>query len=128
MVAMAVRPLPYPTLREQNHYHPLSIIWQQLDFSHRAHSINLKKIKIMDVDQLIGSIFLFPYNFSPSGWMPCNGQILNINQYSALYSLIGATYGGNGSTTFGLPNLNGAQPLSSMQYCIAVTGIYPSRP
>jgi len=82
----------------------------------------------MDIDALLGSIYLFPYNFTPSGWMSCEGQILQINQYSALYALIGTTFGGNGSTTFGLPNLNGAQPLATMKYYIAMVGIFPSRP
>lgn len=82
----------------------------------------------MDIDVLIGTILLFPYNFVPSGCAECNGQTLNIHQYTALYSLIGITYGGNGTTTFMLPNLNGAQPLPTMKYYMALTGIYPSRP
>ena len=82
----------------------------------------------MDIDALIGSIYLFPYNFAPMGWMSCDGQILQINQYTPLFALIGATYGGNGQTTFALPNLNGAQPLSTMKYYIAMTGIFPTRP
>lgn len=81
----------------------------------------------MDVDALIGSIYLFPYNFTPTGWMSCEGQILSIAQNQALYALIGPTYGGNGSTTFGIPNLNGAQPLPTMKYFIALNGIFPSR-
>lgn len=80
----------------------------------------------MDIDVLIGTILLFPYNFVPSGCAECNGQALIINQYQALYALIGKTYGGT-STTFNLPNLNGAQPLPTMKYYMALTGIYPSR-
>jgi microcystin-dependent protein len=82
----------------------------------------------MDVDALIGTVMLFPYNFAPSGWMLCNGQVLTITQYQALFALIGATYGGDGRTTFAVPNLNGAQPLPTINYYIAVTGIFPSRP
>lgn len=81
----------------------------------------------MDVDQLIGSIFLFPYNFVPMGWLECNGSTYNINQYQALYTLIGATYGGDGRTTFAVPNLAGANPLPTLRYYIAYSGIYPSR-
>ena len=81
----------------------------------------------MDVDVLIGTIMLFPYNFAPSGWMSCEGQILTVNQYQALFSLIGAFYGGDGRTTFGLPNLRGAEPLPTIKYYIAMTGLYPSR-
>lgn len=81
----------------------------------------------MDVDALIGTIMLFPYNFVPSGWMSCEGQILTITQYQALYSLIGPTYGGDGRTTFALPNLKGAEPLPTIKYYIAITGLYPSR-
>lgn len=80
----------------------------------------------MDVDALVGSIYLFPYNFTPSGWWPCDGTVLQVVQYQALFSLIGAAYGGNGQTTFAVPNLNGAQPLATMKYYIATVGIYPS--
>jgi len=81
----------------------------------------------MDVDALIGTIMLFPYNFVPSGWALCNGQTLNITQYQALYALIGPIYGGDGRTTFAVPNLNGAEPLPTMKYYIAMLGIFPSR-
>lgn len=82
----------------------------------------------MDVDVLIGSIMLFPYNFVPTGWLSCEGQVLDITQYQALFSLISTTYGGDGQKTFALPNLKGAEPVPTMKYCIAVTGIYPTRP
>ncbi|QNU67727.1 tail fiber protein [Ruminiclostridium herbifermentans] len=79
------------------------------------------------MDYLLGGIALFPYNFTPIGWLPCEGQTLYIQQYQALYSLIGNKYGGNGTTTFALPNLKGAEPLPGMKYFIATEGIYPSR-
>ncbi|OPX45622.1 phage tail collar domain protein [Ruminiclostridium hungatei] len=79
------------------------------------------------MDYLLGGIALFPYNFAPIGWMPCEGQMLQIMQNQALYSLLGSTYGGDGRTTFALPNLKGAEPLPTMKYYIAVTGIYPTR-
>lgn len=61
----------------------------------------------MDIDSYMGVVAPFAGNFAPRGWMTCSGQLLSIAQYSALYSLLGTTYGGNGSSTFGLPNLNG---------------------
>lgn len=78
------------------------------------------------MDYILGSIVLFPYTFTPYGWMPCNGQTLQVSQYSALYSLIGGIYGGSGST-FNLPNLQGAEPLPQMKYYICIQGIYPQR-
>lgn len=61
----------------------------------------------MDIDSYMGVVAPFAGNFAPRGWMTCSGQLLSIAQYSALYSLLGTTYGGNGNTTFGVPNLNG---------------------
>ncbi len=51
------------------------------------------------------------FNFAPKGWAQCNGQFLPINQNQALFSLLGTTYGGNGQTTFALPNLQGRTPI-----------------
>jgi microcystin-dependent protein len=56
-------------------------------------------------DQFVGEIRLFPYNFSPSGWAFCHGQLLPISQNTALFSLLGTTYGGNGTSNFALPDL-----------------------
>src|SRR5580658_10342238 len=55
----------------------------------------------------IGEIEIFGFNFAPRGWLMCAGQLLPINQYQALFSLIGTTYGGNGVSTFVLPDLRG---------------------
>ena len=66
-------------------------------------------------DPFLGMIALVPYNFPPRGWTFCNGQILAISQNTALFSLLGTTYGGNGVTTFALPDLRGRVPLSSGQ-------------
>jgi microcystin-dependent protein len=76
----------------------------------------------------LGQIQLFAFPFAPMGWAECAGQSLNVNQNAALYSLIGNLYGGNGSTTFNLPNLRGAEPVPNMKYYIAVEGLYPQRP
>ena len=58
-------------------------------------------------EPFIGQITLFPYPFAPLGWADCAGQILPIRQYTALFSLLGTYYGGNGTTNFALPNLQG---------------------
>jgi microcystin-dependent protein len=67
-------------------------------------------------DPYLGEIRAFGFNFAPyassSAWMFCNGQLLAISQYTALFSIIGTYYGGNGTTTFQLPNLQGAIPMS----------------
>lgn len=81
----------------------------------------------MDIDALIGQIQLFAFGFAPRGWMQCQGQILQINQNQALFSLINTTYGGDGRTTFALPNLSGCEPNPNSRYYIAIQGLYPSR-
>ena len=58
-------------------------------------------------DQFLGEIRMMPCNFAPTGWAMCNGQLMAISQNTALFSLLGTTYGGNGSSTFALPNLQG---------------------
>ncbi|ADL49810.1 phage tail protein [Clostridium cellulovorans] len=65
------------------------------------------------MDPILAQIILWPGNFVPRGWLACEGQELPINQYTALYSLLGTTYGGNGSTTFKLPDLRGRVPVGS---------------
>lgn len=67
------------------------------------------------MDEYIGIIKIFGGNFAPVGWFMCNGQILAISQYQALFSLIGTTYGGNGVTTFALPNLQSRAPIGMGQ-------------
>src|SRR5437868_2425626 len=62
-------------------------------------------------EPFLGEIRMFAGNFAPTGWAFCNGQILSIAQNTALFSLLGTTYGGNGQTTFGLPNLQGRVPM-----------------
>jgi microcystin-dependent protein len=63
----------------------------------------------------LGSIFPIAFNFPPKGYALCNGQFLPINQNQALFSLLGTTYGGNGQTTFALPDLRGRTGISSGQ-------------
>jgi microcystin-dependent protein len=59
----------------------------------------------------LGEIRIFSFNFPPKGWAMCNGQAMAINQNQALFSILGTTYGGNGITTFNLPNLQGRMPV-----------------
>jgi len=77
------------------------------------------------MEAFLGEIILVAFSYAPNGWQKCQGQILQVNQYQALYSLIGNTYGGDGSSTFKLPNLT---PPPNMSYIICVLGSYPSRP
>ncbi|MGO9559131.1 MAG: phage tail protein [Acidimicrobiales bacterium] len=58
----------------------------------------------------LGEIRLFSFSYAPEGWAMCNGQTLAINQNQALFALLGTTYGGNGTTNFNLPNLQGRSP------------------
>lgn len=62
-------------------------------------------------DPLLGEIMMVGYTFCPRGWEEANGQILPISQYTALFSLYGTTYGGDGRTTFALPDLRGRAPV-----------------
>lgn len=62
-------------------------------------------------EPFLGEIRPFAGNFAPKNWALCNGQLLPIVQYTALFSILGTTYGGDGKTTFGLPNLQGSAPM-----------------
>jgi microcystin-dependent protein len=109
------------------------------------------------MDPYLGEIRVFGFGFAPTGWMACDGQILPIASNTALYSLLGSVYGGDGVSTFALPDFRARAPAhqnppdSSMgqvggaekaqsgfdfvttptltaNFCIAVQGIYPPRP
>jgi microcystin-dependent protein len=62
-------------------------------------------------EPFLGEIRIFSFNFPPKGWALCNGQLLQISTNQALFSLLGTTYGGDGRTTFALPNLQGRVPF-----------------
>src|SRR3954447_14988197 len=62
-------------------------------------------------DPFVAEIRIFPFNFAPKGWAFCDGQILPLSQNTALFSLLGTTYGGDGRSNFALPNLQGSAPL-----------------
>jgi microcystin-dependent protein len=63
------------------------------------------------MDPFVAEIRIFPFNFAPKGWAFCNGQLLPISQNTALFSLLGTTYGGNGQSTFALPDMQGNVPV-----------------
>ena len=107
-------------------------------------------------ESMIAEVKLFAGNFAPRGWALCEGQLLTISENSALFSILGTTYGGDGRTTFALPDLRGrvpvgagkgiglepvrlgqkantgaigteAQPTLGLHYIIALQGVFPSR-
>ena len=80
----------------------------------------------MDTEPLLGSIGLFAGEKAPRGWAFCAGQFLPIGQNQALYSIIGNKFGGDGESTFTLPDLRGKEPIEGLHYCIALVGIIPS--
>jgi microcystin-dependent protein len=66
-------------------------------------------------DKFVAEIRIFPFNFAPVGWALCNGQLLPISQNTALFSLLGTTYGGDGKSNFALPNMQGNTPMQQGQ-------------
>ena len=66
-------------------------------------------------DQFVAEIRIFPFNFPPTGWAFCDGQLMPISQNTALFSLLGTTYGGDGKSTFALPDLQGNVPMQPGQ-------------
>jgi microcystin-dependent protein len=67
------------------------------------------------MDPFVAEIRIFPFNFAPTGWALCDGQLLPISQNTALFSLLGTSYGGDGKSNFALPNLQGAVPIHQGQ-------------
>ena len=74
----------------------------------------------------VGRILLLPYNFSPQNLALCDGRLLQITQNISLFSLIATNFGGDGQTTFALPNYQGLAPKGS-QYFIVLNGVFPQR-
>ncbi len=83
------------------------------------------------MNPFLGEIRALGFNFAPVGWAQCNGQLMEISQNTALFSLLGTTYGGDGIKTFALPDLRKsgipAGTGISVPYCIALQGVYPPR-
>jgi microcystin-dependent protein len=88
------------------------------------------------VEPYFGEIMFVPFEFCPKGWLPADGRSMNISANTALFSLLGTTYGGDGRTTFELPDLRGQivdpgrgpDRKRKITACIAVQGVYPSGP
>ena len=66
-------------------------------------------------DPFVAEIRIFPFNFAPIGWAFCNGQLMPISQNTALFSLLGTTYGGDGKSNFALPDIQGNAPMHQGQ-------------
>ena len=79
------------------------------------------------MEPFIGQIQLFSFSFTPRGWLKCEGQSLPISQNQALFALVGTTYGGDGRTTFAVPDLRRRSPAKGVDYYMAIEGTFPSR-
>ena len=81
------------------------------------------------MDPFVAEIRIFPFNFAPKGWAFCDGQILPLSQNTALFSLLGTTYGGDGKSNFALPNMQGNAPMHPGQgpglYIMRIDGARP---
>lgn len=78
-------------------------------------SVFASALQAQAAEPFLGQIAFVPYNKAPNGWADCNGQLLSIAQNQALFSLLGTTYGGNGTTTFALPDMRGRVLISQGQ-------------
>jgi microcystin-dependent protein len=79
-------------------------------------------------DNFVGEVRAMPFGFVPQGWAPCQGQLLQVEGNTALFALLGSTYGGDGKATFALPTLAPIKgQTGTLQYCIAIGGIFPPR-
>jgi len=82
------------------------------------------------VSPFIGEVMTFSFGFCPNGWAPLNGALLPISQNTALFALLGTTYGGDGMTTFALPKAPQSTTLTQgapLIQCIALQGVFPSQ-
>lgn len=79
----------------------------------------------MDPFYFVGQIVLLPFAFTPKGFAVCDGRLLSIVRYVALFALIGTNFGGDGLTTFALPDYRGMAPTGS-RYFIALEGVFPT--
>jgi len=75
----------------------------------------IRRIQEMASTPILGCVYIFAGNFAPRGYQLCQGQLLPISQNSALFAILGTTYGGNGTTTFALPDLRGRAPIGAGQ-------------
>jgi len=80
-----------------------------------------------DDEPYIGTVCTTAASYCPEQYLPAEGQLLQIRQHEVLFSVIGTRYGGDGQTTFALPDLRNKQGQASLTSCIAVKGLYPQR-
>src|SRR5213079_801137 len=78
----------------------------RVPYGRAADTVSLLR-RLRMADPFVAEIRIFPFNFAPKGWATCDGQILPLSQNTALFSLLGTTYGGDGKSNFALPNLAG---------------------
>jgi microcystin-dependent protein len=78
------------------------------------------------LEPYLGEVILFAGNYAPRGWAFAEGQLLPIAQHQSLFAILGTVYGGDGRTTFALPDTRGDEP-ACMHYIIALQGVFPSR-
>ncbi|PLT48166.1 Microcystin dependent protein [Paenibacillus pasadenensis] len=79
------------------------------------------------IEPMLGQVALFATDFAPRGWTYCDGRLLSIQSNTALFSLLGTNYGGDGKSTFALPDLRDEDPMGGVGYYIAVRGAFPNR-
>src|SRR6187402_2655736 len=79
--------------------------------SSRCSASSRRRPEAAMADPFVAEIRIFPFNFAPRGWAWCDGQLLPLSQNTALFSLLGTTYGGNGQSNFALPDLQGSAPM-----------------
>jgi hypothetical protein len=91
--------------------------------------LNPQPARAQATDPFLGEIQAFGFNFCPHGWAPLNGQLLPINQNTALFALLGTAYGGNGTTTFALPTARPVFTVTGAPFmlCMAMFGVFPAR-
>jgi microcystin-dependent protein len=77
------------------------------------------------MEYYVGAILLLPYDFTPSDMFLCDGSLVERNQASNLFDVIGTTYGSEGNTNFRLPNMLGLEPVPHTRYCIVKNGVFP---
>ena len=127
------------TVSRRSFFRRLAVLTHGVLFVGSPKSYTSSRATPRIVEPFLGSITLFPYGFVPKGWRACNGQSLNISQNSALFAILETKFGGNGTTTFNLPNMIVTYPSVSANpptntvfsttapvYCMAVQGIYPT--
>jgi hypothetical protein len=127
------------TITRRSFLRRLTVLTHGILFVGSPKSFSSSRVTPRTSEPLMGSITLFTYRFAPRGWRACDGQSLNISQHSALFAILGTKFGGNGTTTFNLPNMIGIHPsvsanpptntlfnMTAPTYCIAVEGAYPT--